>query len=303
MTGTPGSPHASGRDLMRTLPPQLASQARAFAEGPGQPAEPRNAASVVLLRPGAGEVEFYLLLRQQSMAFAAGMAVFPGGSVDQRDFDDAHIGWAGPSLAEWSARLGVDEALARALLFAAVRETFEESGVLLAGPSADTVISDTTGADWERDREALVSRELSLTAFAARRDLVIRTDLLAPWAVWVTPIFQPRRYRTWFFLARLPDGQTARDVSTESTETLWTTSGKALQGVHAGTLAMMPPQYVTALELYGVPSPRAAADLARHRELERIEPWVRFAGDEAHLEVPERLVELGRRVLDELGLA
>ena len=68
------------------------------------------------------------------MAFAGGMCVFPGGGVDPRDFD-AEIGWAGPPPAEWAALLGTDEALARALVCAAVRETFEESGVLLAGPT------------------------------------------------------------------------------------------------------------------------------------------------------------------------
>ena len=73
------------------------------------------------------------------MAFAGGMCVFPGGGVDPRDFDDERSPWAGPpSPAEWARRLGCDEPMARALVCAAVRETFEESGVLLAGPSRTT---------------------------------------------------------------------------------------------------------------------------------------------------------------------
>ena len=118
------------------LPPQLVEQARAFAAGERTPAEPRDAATVVLMRPGttATGPEVYLLRRQASMAFAAGMCVFPGGGVDPRDFDHA-VAWAGPAPAEWAERLGTDEATARALVCAAVRETFEESGVLLAGPS------------------------------------------------------------------------------------------------------------------------------------------------------------------------
>ena len=87
----------------------------------------------------------YLLRRQTSMAFAGGMCVFPGGGVDERDFD-ASVAWAGPTPAEWAARLRTDEPTARALVCAAVRETFEESGVLLAGPSADEVVADTTPA-------------------------------------------------------------------------------------------------------------------------------------------------------------
>ncbi|MCW2829166.1 MAG: hypothetical protein JWQ67_2782, partial [Marmoricola sp.] len=113
------------------LPSQLVESAQAFTDGGREPAEPRNAATVVLMRPGSEGPEVYLLRRQTSMAFAGGMCVFPGGGVDPRDFDHA-IAWAGPSPQEWAARLGTDEATARALVCAAVRETFEESGVLLA---------------------------------------------------------------------------------------------------------------------------------------------------------------------------
>src|SRR3954471_1727255 len=99
-------------------------------------------------RPGG--IEVYLLRRHVDMAFAAGMCVFPGGGVDRRDFD-ADIGWGGAGPAGWASLMGTDEALARALVCAAVRETFEESGVLLAGPTAESVVADTTGADWEED--------------------------------------------------------------------------------------------------------------------------------------------------------
>ena len=112
------------------LPEALVAQARSYAAGDATPAEPRDAATVVLLRPGASGSEVYLLRRQTSMAFAGGMCVFPGGGVDPRDFDDELVDrglWAGPSPAEWASRLGCDEPQARALVCAAVRETFEES--------------------------------------------------------------------------------------------------------------------------------------------------------------------------------
>ena len=72
--------------------------------------------------------------------------------------------------------------------------------------SETSVVADTTGDDWEADRVALESRELSLTDFLNRRGLVLRTDLLGVWDAWLTPIFEPKRYRTWFFVASLPDG-------------------------------------------------------------------------------------------------
>src|SRR5687768_15405555 len=137
------------------LPDALVAQARSYAGGGATPAEPRDAATVVLLRPGssgAAGSEVYLLRRQTSMAFAGGMCVFPGGGVDPRDFDppsDEGPGlvdrglWAGPSPAEWAARLGCDEPMARALVCAAVRETFEESSVLLAGAGPSEVVADT----------------------------------------------------------------------------------------------------------------------------------------------------------------
>src|SRR5258708_22294714 len=111
----------------------------------------------MLLRPAAGggsgagtSFEVYMLRRKPSMAFAPGAYVFPGGSVDLRDADE-EVAWAGPDVASWGRVLGVAPQLARALVCAAVRETFEESGVLFAGPAPDTVIADTTGDDWEAD--------------------------------------------------------------------------------------------------------------------------------------------------------
>ena len=93
--------------------------------------------------------------------------------------------------------------------------------MLLAGPSADSVVEDTTGDDWEADRVALETRELSMTDFLVRRGLVLRTDLLGAWSGWLTPVFEPRRYRTWFFVAMLPGRPDTRDVSTESSSVTW----------------------------------------------------------------------------------
>lgn len=292
------------------LPQHLVDHAREFADGRREPAEPRNAATVVLVRdghegPGSGSLDVYFLRRVAGMAFAGGMAVFPGGGVDLRDFsegdseDDSEgdvIGWAGPAQQEWADRLGTDVDLARALVCAAVRETYEESGVLLAGPTADTVVGDTTGEDWEADRQALEARDLSFSEFLRRRDLLLRSDLLTPWACWVTPVFEPRRYRTWFFLARLPEGQLTRDVSTESSEVMWLSVRDALALADAKQLLMLPPQYCTCLELYDVRDCGHAAELGRVRELSLVQPRAKFDGDDAHLEIPQRLVDLGRDV-------
>ncbi len=275
------------------LPESLVQQARAYADGSATPAEPRDAATVVLLRSGpsaeAGP-EIYLLRRQTSMAFAGGMCVFPGGGVDPRDFDHA-VAWAGPSTAEWAERLRVDEPMARALVCAAVRETFEESGVLLAG-TADSVVEDTTGEDWEADRTALEARELSLTDFLDRRGLVLRSDLLGAWAGWLTPVFEPRRYRTWFFVAALPEGQRTRDVSSESTSVQWLPAMEAVTGVEAEEIFMMPPTYLTCLDVGQFASPAAVLEEARSRQVDMFTPSVVPDGDGFVLSMPARYESL-----------
>jgi 8-oxo-dGTP pyrophosphatase MutT (NUDIX family) len=270
------------------LPPQLVESAREYAAGTRTPAEPRNAATVVLMRGSASGPEVYLLRRQASMAFAAGMCVFPGGGVDPRDFD-ADVAWHGPSPEDWAERLGTDAEMARALVCAAVRETFEESGVLLAGPSPETVIADTTGEDWEADRHALEGRSLAFTEFLAKRGLVLRTDLLGAWSGWLTPVFEPRRYRTWFFVAQLPEGQCTRDVSTESSSVHWMSAGAALDAVDAGEMLMFPPTYLTCLDVAQQGGPAAVLEVARGRTVEMFTPQVEGEGDAATLSIPEWL--------------
>jgi 8-oxo-dGTP pyrophosphatase MutT (NUDIX family) len=222
------------------VPPSLVERARAFLADPGEVAEPRHAATVVLLRDGASGPEVYLLRRAGTMAFAAGMHVFPGGSVDPRDAS-VHTAWSGPAPRTWGERLGCDESLARALVCAAVRETFEESGVLLAGRSADAVVADTTSADWERDRLALLDRSLSLAELLAARQLVLRSDLLRAWAHWITPEFEPRRFDTRFFVARAPQAQEPLHDDHETIASLWVRPSEALAQAERGELAMIAP--------------------------------------------------------------
>jgi len=269
------------------LPATVLEHARAYSEGTATPAEPRNAATVVLLREGDLGPDVYLLHRHATMAFAAGMCVFPGGGVDPRDFD-ASVAWSGPSARRWATRLGTDEPTARALVCAAVRETFEESGVLLAGPGHETVVEDTTGPEWEADRVALESRDLSLTDLLVRRGLSLRTDLLGAWSGWLTPEFEPRRFRTWFFVAVLPSGQRTRDVSTESQSVRWMSAIEAVEAVEADALTMLPPTYLTCLEIAQYVGPADVLAESSSHEVEMFMPRVVRDGDGATLTMPER---------------
>ncbi|WP_204163499.1 NUDIX hydrolase [Nocardioides gilvus] len=269
------------------LPQRLVEQSRRFDAGDEAPAEPRNAASVLLLRSGDSESagdssdagpEVYLMRRQKTMAAFGGMWVFPGGSVDPSD-DDPALRWAGPTPQEWAEALGVDESLARSLVCAAVRETFEESGVLLAGPDATSVVADTTGDDWEADRVALEAHELSFHDFLLRRGLVLRSDLLGPLSGWLTPIFEPRRFRTWFFVALLPEGQVTRDISSESSAVEWRTAASAVREALAGNVMMMPPTFQNCLEVAQHATAHEVLTATADRRIEMFMPEVAEAGD------------------------
>jgi 8-oxo-dGTP pyrophosphatase MutT (NUDIX family) len=266
------------------LPEPVAGKAREFITGNKQPATPRDAATVMLLRDGAaGPLEVYMLRRKPSMAFAPGAMVFPGGSVDPRDADE-QVAWTGPDAAEWGATFDAPPELARALVCAAVRETFEESGVLLAGPSAGSVVEDTTSDDWEADRHALLDRSVSLAELLSRRGLVLRADLLRPWSRWITPIMEPRRFDTRFFAAALPAGQRTRDVGGEASAVAWVEPGEALAAGRRGELALMPPTMVSLTELAGC-STRDAA-LAGPRAVAPIIPKVQVREGAVWLTVP-----------------
>ncbi|ATL29354.1 NUDIX hydrolase [Streptomyces formicae] len=283
-------------------PPEWPDRIRALASGELIPATPRRAATVMLLRGSAerGAPEVHMLRRRASMAFAGGAYAYPGGGVDPRD-DDRLVRWAGPTRASWAARLGVDgEAEAQAIVCAAVRETYEEAGVLLAGPTPDTVVGDTTGDDWEADREALVARDVSFAEFLDRRGLVLRSDLLGAWARWITPEFEPRRYDTFFFVAALPTGQRTRNASTEADRTVWIRPTEAAARYDKGELLMMPPTISTLRALSPHRSPADALAAAPEQDMTPVLARARVEDGELVLSWPGH-DEFTKRVSPESG--
>jgi len=188
-------------------------------------------------------VEVFMLRRVATMEFAPRMMVFPGGGVDPRDADPS-LPWAGPSPAQWGRSLLADETTARELVVAAVREVFEECGVLLAGPDAGSVVGDVSGPQWQAEREALLSRRVSLAQMLIRRGLVLRSDLLRARDHWITPEFEPKRYDTRFFAALLPVGQIADDQTSEADRADWVDPARLLEDYAADSALMLPPTVV-----------------------------------------------------------
>jgi 8-oxo-dGTP pyrophosphatase MutT (NUDIX family) len=277
------------------LPPGFADQLAEYTARSAAPVEAKVAATTILLRTGEdGGPEAFLLRRRTQMAFAGGMVVFPGGGVDPRDATD-DVGWVGPAPSVWAERLGLDDvSAARAVVSAAIRETFEESGVLLAGPDADSVVSDTSGPEWAEARRALEARETAFTDVLRERGLVIRTDLLRPWTCWITPLFEPRRYRTFLFVSASPTGQRAAAGSTESDAAGWMGVEAAL-GAAGESVAMLPPQYCTFLELAQHGSVEAILDAADRPVPEPITPGLELGTDGApRLVLPGHYAELNQ---------
>ncbi|HLS77233.1 MAG TPA: NUDIX hydrolase [Nocardia sp.] len=236
----------------------------------------------MLLRDGRTGPEVFLQRRVKAMAFAAGVTVFPGGGVDASDAT-ADIAWAGPDPDWWARAFDTTAPRAKALVCAAVRETFEECGVLLAGPTACTVVGDT--AAYRDGRAALEKRELSLADFLAGEKLVLRADLLRPWANWITPVIEPRRYDTRFFVAALPEGQRADGATSEAAAVHWRTPADALARWRAGEDILMPPTWaqLDALSRYGSTEEIFAAEPV----IEPILPTVPAHHTEAFLAFPD----------------
>ncbi len=263
------------RDFSTGNSPALRATAQAWLTGEhGDPAPVRPAATVMIVRDRpagdrtAGPVQVFMLRRVASMAFAPSTMVFPGGGVDSRD--GADVPWAGPGVLEWSVRLGADEDSTRMLVVAAVREVFEECGVLFASTSEDGPLVEVSHGEWQAIRAGLVARELSLSDVLRRHGLCLRTDLLRAHAHWVTPVFEPRRFDTRFFVALMPEGQAIDGQTSEADHSGWFDPEGVLADQAAGTAIVLPPTLVCLEDLARAGS--AAEFLAQEPVIRRIMP-------------------------------
>jgi 8-oxo-dGTP pyrophosphatase MutT (NUDIX family) len=235
------------------------------------------------------DIQVLMLRRTAAMKFAPGAYVFPGGSVDSADYG-AEVGWHGPSPAEFGARLGASAEVARALVCAAVRETFEESGVLLAG-APDGPLPAPSGPSWEADRMAVASGTLTLAELLSRRGLVLRADLLVPWARWITPEGEPRRFDARFFAAALPDGQEAVGHEAEADHVAWLRPADAIDSAKAGEISLLPPTAATLNDFASAVAAGAGLGniLSTRRAIEPVQPRLVLEDGTAWLVIPDEV--------------
>ena len=196
----------------------------------------RPASTILLLRDGAaddkgcgGEIEVFMMVRHHEIEFSSGALVFPGGSVDAADRDIIARSefYAGGE--------GCDE-VALSFRIAAIRETFEESGILLARPrgSKDLVDAKRASEIEAHHRVALAERKTTFLEVLTESGMVLALDALVPYARWITPEGMPKRYDTWFFLAAAPPEQLGAHDGRESTDSLWLSPHEAVAGGESG---------------------------------------------------------------------
>ena len=250
--------------------------------GTGVPVAPRPSATVILLRPTSTGFETFMLRRDGRSRFAADMSVFPGGVVHADD--------AAPELVRRCTGLSPEAAHARlvergsepppspdaafALHIAALRELFEEAGVLLGsvGHGSEHVGMEGALDRLARERAGLQDGTLSLVELVTRDDIRLAPERLVYVAHWITPRILPRRFDTRFFVTEVPRGQEAVHCGVETTAGAWYSPADALDQFAAGTIKLMQPTEAVLRALAPFGSTDDALAWARTKPIRTVNP-------------------------------
>jgi 8-oxo-dGTP pyrophosphatase MutT (NUDIX family) len=251
----------------------------------------RPASTILLLRDSAdkrapddnsrGEIEVFMMVRHYEIDFNSGALVFPGGSVDKGDQEII----ARPGL--YSGGEGLDAA-ALSFRIAAIRETFEESGILLARPSGSKSLVDAgrAGEIEAAHRTALCDGKITFPEVLADNGLVLALDELLPYAHWITPEGMPKRFDTWFFLAAAPPEQMGAHDGKESTDSIWVSPREALAGGESGRFKLPFPTTRNLIRLGKQPNVKAALDDSRGRRVVTVMPVMTKLNGGRQLRIP-----------------
>ncbi len=235
-------------------------------------------ATILLLRGDHSALEVFMVVRHHQIDFASGALVFPGGKVDPQDDDaalSAHCDGAS------------DVAATRAIQIAAIREAYEECGVLLARPVGDEkLVAGTRLAKLEPFRDRIHSGEIRFLTFLEEQDLRLACDLLVPFAHWITPEMMPKRFDTHFFVAEAPSDQVALHDGHESVDSVWISPSAALTGAASGRYTVIFPTLRQIEKLGHATSPTDAIELARRGPVVTVTPWTEQRDDGAYLCIP-----------------
>jgi 8-oxo-dGTP pyrophosphatase MutT (NUDIX family) len=244
---------------------------------------PRPASTILLLRDNATakEIEVFMMVRHYEIDFNSGALVFPGGSVDKGDKEII----AAPSL--YSGGEGLDEA-ALSFRIAAIRETFEESGILLARPKGSNDLVDAARAREieAAHRTSLCESKTTFLQVLTDSGLVLALDELVPYAHWITPEGMPKRFDTWFFLAAAPPEQVGAHDGRESTDSIWVSPREALEGGESGRFKLPFPTTRNLIKLGKQPDVRAALKDMQGKSIVTVMPVMTKLNGGRQLRIP-----------------
>jgi 8-oxo-dGTP pyrophosphatase MutT (NUDIX family) len=249
---------------------------------PAEAVVPRPASTILLLRDGpVSEIEVFMMVRHYEIDFNSGALVFPGGSVDKGDQEIIQ----NPEL--YSGGEGLD-ASALSFRIAAIRETFEESGILLARARGSKALIDAKRASEieAAHRTALCEGKTTFGEVLTDSGILLALDELVPYAHWITPEGVPKRFDTWFFLAAAPPEQVGAHDGKESTDSIWLPPREALAGGDSGRFKLPFPTTRNLIRLGKQPSVRAALDDAGDRPIVTVMPVVTKVNGGRQLRIP-----------------
>ncbi len=240
------------------------------------PATPVPAATILIVRDGANGLEVFMVQRHHQIDFAAGALVFPGGKADPPDFAP-ELEEHADSIESWPRDL-------RPLVFAAIREAFEEAGVLFARDGG-AMIGEERLAALQPYREKIEKGETSLLDMLRREKLTLACDALVHFAHWVTPNNMPRRFDTHFFVARASAGHTGQHDGRESVDSVWLRPEDALADRKRWTIIF--PTKLNLLKLGRSATVADALAAARATPPLTVEPWVEDSPEGKRLRIRE----------------
>lgn len=258
-------------------------------EPPENPAPPRDSATVILVRDGVGGLEVFMLERHLQSDFAGGAYVFPGGTIDQRDLDPSASAYLdGPDAAGAATHIDAPEDRSLAFYLCAIRETFEEAGVLLARDDGGPVRFDDPAVQerFAGYRRELNARAGSLAALASSERLRFSGDLLHYYARWITPEFAPKRYDARFFVATMPDGQSPLHDDLETTASTWIRPVDALARAAEGLFSIIFPTRKTLEALAAFVTADAVIASTRGKHIPAVLPKVVLADGQPRVVLP-----------------
>jgi 8-oxo-dGTP pyrophosphatase MutT (NUDIX family) len=243
--------------------------------------QPRPASTMLLLRQKPSEFEIFMMVRHDQIDFASGALVFPGGSVDASDKDVL-------GKPELFAAGGISDPVLLGLRVAAIRETFEESGILLARPfgSNELVSAERASQVEAAHRGALCEGKIKFADILAEARLVLALDLLVPYAHWITPAGLPKRFDTHFFLALAPADQVGAHDGKESVDSVWVSPRSALEGATTGRFKLLFPTTRNLIKLGKQASAAQAIASARSDRIVTVLPQILNEGGRRKLKIP-----------------